>query len=84
MLMGDGLRANYEALGNAVVLQAVKDYRNAGKRLRKHPEDKLALSELMKLEKFFLGPSFNIFTTMDGDYLVERLRKELREGGEAK
>ncbi|MBQ9030130.1 MAG: hypothetical protein IJ106_01575 [Parasporobacterium sp.] len=78
--MDDGLRANYEALGNAVVIRAVKDYRMAGRRLMRHPEDRLALSEMVKLEKFFLGPDFSMFTTMDGKYLVDRLREELRKG----
>ena len=81
MLMGYELRNNYEAFGNAVVLQAVKDYRNAGKRLRRHPEDKQALHEMVELEKFFLGPTFNIFTSIDGSYLVDKLRKELQERG---
>ena len=55
----------YENLANAVVLQAVKDYRasdtpNAEK----------------EIEKFFRSDWFHILTKIDGEWLIRKLRKE--------
>ena len=38
----------YENLVNAIVLQAVKDYRDALKRLKKKPSNQAALSDTME------------------------------------
>ena len=37
----------YENLANAIVLQAVKDYRDALKRLKKKPRNQAAMSDAM-------------------------------------
>ena len=37
----------YENLANAIVLQAVKDYRDALKRLKKKPGNQAAMSDVM-------------------------------------
>ena len=34
--------ANYEALANAIILQAVRDFKPAYRRLKNHPNDRLA------------------------------------------
>lgn len=43
----------YENLANAIVLQAVKDYRDALKRLKKKPSNQAAMSDAMECERFF-------------------------------
>ena len=43
----------YNELANAIVMQAVKDYRKALKNLRKNRNNKDALSEAMECEEFF-------------------------------
>ena len=43
----------YENLVNAIVLQAVKDYRDALKRLKKKPSNQATLSDTMECEYFF-------------------------------
>ena len=43
----------YQALANGIIEQAVKDYREALRRLKKHPDDKAAMKEAMELEEFF-------------------------------
>ena len=43
----------YENLANAIVLQAVKDYRDALKRLKKKPRNQTAMSDAMECERFF-------------------------------
>ena len=43
----------YQALANGIIEQAVKDYREALRRLKKNPDDKAAMKEAMELEEFF-------------------------------
>ncbi len=43
----------YEILANAIVLQAVKDYRDSLKRLKKKPSNQSAMSDAMECERFF-------------------------------
>ena len=69
----------YEALGNAVVLQAVKDYSRAYKRLLRHPNDHLAKRDVAEIEKFFTSAYFNIFTDLEGEMLMHRLQDEMEE-----
>ena len=71
-LMGAG----YEALGHAVVMQAVEDWRNAAKMLRRHPESTAARAELSEVEEFLLSRRFNVFCDLDGKALLVRLRAE--------
>ncbi len=66
----------WEALGNAVVLQAAKDYRSALRRLRRFPENKAAQKAAAECEEFFQGPLIEIYTNLDGKMLMDRIRKE--------
>lgn len=55
----------YEELANAIVLQAVKDYRlNEDKR------------ELASIERFFRSAWFSTLTSINPDMLISKLRKE--------
>ena len=55
----------YEELANAIVLQAVKDYRlNDDER------------ELASIERFFRSGWFNTLTSIDPEMLISKLRKE--------
>lgn len=63
---------NYKELANAVVLQAVRDYRHA-----------LAVENeyyIRKLEKFFRSEWFKILANLDGEMIIERLRQEKENG----
>ena len=55
----------YENLANAIVLQAVKDYRLT--------DDE---AELAEIERFFRSDWFGVLTEVDPEYLIRRLRKE--------
>ena len=55
----------YENLANAIVLQAVKDYRLT--------DDE---AELVEIERFFRSDWFGVLTEVDPEYLIRRLRKE--------
>ena len=39
----------YEALGNAIILQAVKDYRTALKKVKRNPQNRMALDEALTI-----------------------------------
>lgn len=74
----DGLDP-YEALANAVVLQAVNDYRDAVKKLSRGRKNDTAQAMKEECEKFFKSSYFNQFTELDGNTLLSRLEKEASE-----
>ena len=55
----------YENLANAIVLQAVKDY-------RLHDDGQ----ELASIERFFRSGWFGVLTRIDPEMLISKLRKE--------
>lgn len=68
----------YEALGNAVVLQAVKDYREAVKKLSRGRKNTAAEDMKKDCERFFTSSYFNMFTSLDGKALLSRLEREVQ------
>jgi len=54
----------YEALANAIITQAAKDYRTAA------PQGKAAI------RRFFRSAYFAILTSLDPEYLIARLEAE--------
>ena len=75
--MSVGNLGPYEALGNAVVLQAEKDYREAVHKLSRGKKNTNAESTKQECERFFKSPYFNIFTELDGKALLSQLEKEV-------
>lgn len=75
--MSVGNLGSYEALGNAVVLQAVKDYREAVHKLSRGKKNTIAESTKQECERFFQSPYFNVFTQLDGKALLSQLEKEV-------
>ena len=55
----------YQALANAIIEQAVKDYR-----MTDDPDD------LAELEKFFRSEWYGVLTSLDAALLISPLRKE--------
>ena len=55
----------YENLANAIILQAVKDYRLS--------DDE---RELKEIERFFRSGWFGVLSKVDPEYLIKKLRKE--------
>lgn len=66
----------YEKLANAVVLTAVKDYRDARKKLAKGRKNEAALQMKAECENFFKSDLFSIYTDIDGEMLLARLEQE--------
>lgn len=69
----------YEKLANAIVLQAVSDYRAALKKVKKNPKNRDAIGGALQIEKFFRSEWYQVLTSVDGEYLINRLRKEASE-----
>ena len=69
----------YEKLANAIVLQAVSDYRAALKKVKKNPKNRDVIDGVLQIEKFFRSEWYQVLTSVDGEYLIDRLGKEVSE-----
>ena len=67
----------YEELANAIVLQAVKDYREALKMLVQHSYNKKARGVREDVERFFRSEWFSTLTEIDPEMLIEKLNAEV-------
>ena len=63
--------ACYENLANAIILQAVKDYKWALHRLDVDPRNQDAMHEKERLERVFHSPWYKTLTDLDADRLIE-------------
>ncbi len=68
---------NYENLANAIILQAVKDYRVALKCLTANPRNRDALADRDEIERFFRSQWFAVLTSVDGEMLIRSLKEEV-------
>lgn len=66
----------YEELVREIILQTVKDYRLARKRLRHHPKKKEANLMIDDCERFFRSDWFTALTMVDGDMILRKLKEE--------
>nr|DAH06917.1 MAG TPA: hypothetical protein [Caudoviricetes sp.] len=66
----------YRDLANAVVMQAVKDYKHILHKLKKQPVEKQLLCVKGRIESFFYSEYFNILTDVDPYVIVEQLKME--------
>lgn len=64
----------YQDLADAIVLQAVEDYRNALKGIsyNKYPPKTIK----KEIERFFCSDYFEILTKVKGEFLIDALKKE--------
>lgn len=68
---------NYENLANAIILQAVKDYRMALKSLKSNPRNRTAMADKDEIERFFRSDWFSVLTSVDGEMLIRSLQMEV-------
>ncbi|MCR5488370.1 MAG: hypothetical protein K6F35_12735 [Lachnospiraceae bacterium] len=66
----------YEKLANSIIIRAAKDYRAALKKIRRNPGNRDAAETAVQCEEFFDSRWFSALTTVDGEWLKEKLRKE--------
>ena len=64
------LDENYQKLANAIILQAVKDFKPAYRRLKNHPNDRLAQDTVREITKFFCSQYFEALSDLDGPALL--------------
>ena len=64
-----------EELANAIIIQAVKDYR-AALRDKKKSHQELREHKIRECEKFFRSEWFEILTKLNGELLLNRLQEE--------
>ena len=69
---------SYERLANAIVLQAVKAYRTALKRVARHPKDRDGLATKNECERFFRSGWFGVLTGIDPETLMRKLQMEVQ------
>ena len=63
-------------LAEAIILQAVEDYRHIKARILKKPNDLRLQSQKEELEEFFLSSWFAVLTDLNGRRLLHRLQAE--------
>ena len=68
----------YEELAQAIILQAVRDYRQNNKKMVDEPDDPKNQKRRQELEKFFLSSWFAILTDLNGKDLLHRLQAEMK------
>ena len=70
----------YENLAAAIIVTARNDYRMTLKKIRRNPNNKEAMSEAMELERFFHSPWYSTLTSVDGDFIIRKIRAEIADG----
>lgn len=66
----------YQELANAIVMQAVKDYRIALLHSKKRPDNNGYQIEVASLERFFRSGWFGELTNLNAEYLIRRVNEE--------
>ena len=66
----------YENLANAIIVQAVRDWRDSVRKLKKNPAHTDSLHMKAECERFFLSKWFTALTTVDGSWLLRKLKEE--------
>ena len=69
----------YQALANAIVTMAAKDYRSALRHLKRYPDSESAVSAKRELEAFFHSEWYSLLTTVDCNLILNRIREEEAE-----
>lgn len=79
MVREDAARKNWENLANAIVLTAAKDFKAEYKKLLKNPKSRMAAAEVASLVRFFTSEYYSSLTSVDGEFLVRKLKSEVEE-----
>ncbi len=66
----------YEDLANAIILQAVKDYRMALKSLKANSRNRAAQADKAEIERFFRSQWYSTLTDVNGEMLILSLKME--------
>lgn len=66
----------YQNLAQAIVLSGVKEWRTAVNKLKKRPNHAPSLQVKAECERFFRSGWFETLTSVDGEVILEKLKKE--------
>lgn len=70
----------YENLANAIILQAVKDFRRDIKAVKHGGRNKeRAIVEMREIVEFIKSPWFRILTNLEPKILLKKLQEEVNE-----
>lgn len=70
----------YESLANAIILQAVKDFRKCIKVVKRNGRNKeQAIREMREIVEFIKSPWFRVLTNLDPQVLLKKLQEEVNE-----
>ena len=67
----------YENLANAIILQAVRDYRTALKCLQMNPQNHQPQHDRTEIERFVRSQCYSTLTSVDGEMLIHSLCEEV-------
>lgn len=62
---------------NAIVITAARDYKTAIKKLKQNSNNRDAMAIAMECERFFKSDWYKALTSVDGEWLINRLREEV-------
>ena len=77
--MHDRVTEAYHELANGIILRAVTDYRNA--LVGVGYGHKTPKTVVIECERFFRSYYFTLLTKISGEYLIEKIRKEVQDEG---
>lgn len=69
----------YEDLANAIVLLAVKDYRDALKKLMKYPRHESAKHTKAEVERFLRSDWYRELTALEPEIILRKLKEEVKQ-----
>ena len=67
----------YERLANAIIVQASKDYMASLRKKKRNPRSASAEHDIKECERFFRSGWCQALTSVDGEYLIAKLRKAI-------
>ena len=76
-MQGSNTEDPYTGLVNAIILQAVKDYRDALKKLSRGRANKDAEIKKQEILNFFRSDWFGVLTEIDPEMLIRKLDEEV-------
>ena len=68
---------NFKNLANAIVLQAVKDYRRVLGKLMEYPEEPKWEAQKEEIETFFKSNWCKTLTDLDCESLIEKIKEDV-------
>ena len=74
----------FENLAYAIIMQAVADYRKYMEKIKAGKNVNDSVSEIQSIERFFRSEWYDALSPVDGEYLIEQLRKETIQNISAK